>query len=72
MCFFYDIFMWEIKGLGYLEFVSGKYKKEEALPVLVLALERAESLFDFDNLVEGRSDSGILLSGSQLLESIQN
>lgn len=62
--------MWQIKGLSYLEEFTGLYDQAEAFAVLVQALERSESIVDFDSFIEARDDGGRLLSGSQVLEHL--
>ena len=58
---------YEITGLDYLSDFSGKYDSAELARILEAALESSKSLFDFDNLIEGKADGGFLLSGYQLL-----
>jgi hypothetical protein len=64
--------MWKITGLDYLEYLSGDYNKKEAVSIMIVALEKSASQFDFDNLIEGQKDNGPTLSGSQLLEALNN
>ena len=62
--------MWQIKGISYLEEFSGLYDQTDALVILVQALEKSESIFDFDSLIEARDEGGTLFSGSQILERL--
>jgi hypothetical protein len=59
--------IWEIEGSLYLKGLSGSYEEKDVYPLLQLALERSESIFDFDSLLSARNEKGDLLSGSQLL-----
>lgn len=64
--------IWVLSGEGQLQDLSGSYTLADARAVTALALERAPSSFDFDQLLSGRSPSGDLLSGNQLLAALHS